>query len=70
METEEERAAFIAGHKVEFEKELEPLRLASDLLVDAVVEPTAARAELVARLRAAAGWTTPPPGRHRGNFPV
>jgi acetyl-CoA carboxylase carboxyltransferase component len=70
MESEAERAAFIAEHKVEFEKDLDPLRLASDLLVDAVVEPTAARAELIARLRAAAGWTTPPAGRHHGAFPV
>jgi acetyl-CoA carboxylase carboxyltransferase component len=70
METDAEREAFIAEHKVEFEKELEPIRLASDLLVDAVVEPTAARAELIARLGAAAGWSTPPASRYHGAFPV
>jgi len=70
MASEAEREAFIAEHKVEFEKELEPIRLASDLLVDAVVEPTAARRELILRLRAAADWSTPPATRFRGNFPV
>jgi acetyl-CoA carboxylase carboxyltransferase component len=70
MASEEEREAFIAEHKIEFEKELDPLRLASDLLVDAVVEPTAARRELILRLRAAAGWSTPTTSRFRGNFPV
>lgn len=70
METDEERAAFIAEHKLEFEQELQPLRLASELLIDAVVEPEDLRRELILRLRAAAGWRAPVPGRHHGNFPV
>jgi acetyl-CoA carboxylase carboxyltransferase component len=70
METDEERAAFIAEHKLEFEQELQPLRLASELLIDAVVEPEELRRELILRLRAAAEWRAPAPGRHHGNFPV
>jgi acetyl-CoA carboxylase carboxyltransferase component len=70
METDAERDAFIAEHKAGFERELEPLRLASELLIDAVVEPTELRRELILRLRAAASWGAPPPGRHHGNFPV
>jgi acetyl-CoA carboxylase carboxyltransferase component len=70
METDAERAAFIAEHKAEFEQELQPLRLASDLLIDAVVEPEDLRRELILRLRAAASWRAAAPGRHHGNFPV
>jgi acetyl-CoA carboxylase carboxyltransferase component len=70
MESEADREAFIAEHKVEFEKQLDPIRLASDLLVDAVVEPSAVRAELILRLAAAADWKTPPVTRFHGNFPV
>ena len=32
------------------------LRIGSELMVDAVVEPAALRAELIARLAAADGW--------------
>ena len=37
----------------------DPLRLASDLLIDAVVEPTELRRELILRLAAAASWQAP-----------
>jgi acetyl-CoA carboxylase carboxyltransferase component len=70
MESEADREAFIAAHKLEFEKQLDPIRLASDLLVDAVVEPSTVRQELILRLAAAADWTTPPVTRFHGNFPV
>ena len=70
MESDAEREAFIAAHKAEFERDLDPVRLAGDLLVDAVVEPTELRRELAMRLRAAAEWRAPAPGRHHGNFPV
>jgi acetyl-CoA carboxylase carboxyltransferase component len=70
MDSDAERDAFIAEHKVEFEKQLDPIRLASDLLVDAVVEPAAARGELILRLAAAADWSTPPVSRFHGSFPV
>ena len=70
MESDEERSAFIAEHKPEHERELDPIRLASDLLIDAVIEPTELRAELIARIEAAAEWSPPAHSRHHGNFPV
>lgn len=49
-----ERAAFVAARRAEYEADVDLLRLASDLVVDAVVEPAALRGELVARLALAA----------------
>jgi acetyl-CoA carboxylase carboxyltransferase component len=49
-----ERAAFVAERRAEYEADVDLLRLASDLVVDAVVPAEALRAELVARLALAA----------------
>ncbi len=54
IEDEAERAAYVAGLREEYETDIDILRLASDLVIDAIVEPEALRAELVARLAAAA----------------
>jgi acetyl-CoA carboxylase carboxyltransferase component len=66
----DERAAFIAARVAEYEPELEAMRLASELLIDAVVEPEQLRGELERRLAAAEGWQRRPPERHHGAFPV
>ncbi len=50
----EERAAYVAERRREFEEDIDLLHLASENVVDAVVEPDELRAELVRRLRAAA----------------
>lgn len=50
-----EREAFVARMRTEYEEDIDILRLASDLVVDAIVEPADLRAEIVARLAAAAG---------------
>ena len=54
IEDDAERAAYVAGLREEYEADIDILRLASDLVIDAIVEPEALRGELVARLAAAA----------------
>jgi len=47
---EEEREAFIAEKRAEFNEDVDLLHLAAELVVDAVVQPGDLRAELIARL--------------------
>ena len=47
---EDEREAFVAERRAEYEADVDLLRLASDLVVDAVVEPEDLREELLVRL--------------------
>ncbi|GLZ51643.1 acyl-CoA carboxylase subunit beta [Actinomycetospora sp. NBRC 106378] len=70
IEDEAERAAFVAARVAEQEADVNLLRMASDLVVDAVVEPTDLRGELARRLADAARWTRGPKSRHRPNTPV
>src|SRR5581483_3668063 len=65
-----ERAAYIAARVAEQEAELNLLRMGSELVVDAVVEPESLRAELIARLAAADGWERTPGRRHHVVSPV
>jgi acetyl-CoA carboxylase carboxyltransferase component len=53
-----------------YEDDIDILRLAADLVVDAVVEPEELRQELVARLAAAATKRRPPPQKRHGVPPV
>jgi acetyl-CoA carboxylase carboxyltransferase component len=50
FETDKARTAFILQMRQEYEQDIDVMRLASELVVDAVVEPEALRAELVARI--------------------
>ena len=70
IEDEAEREAFIAERVAEFEPELDAIRLASELLIEAVIEPPQLRGELERRLADAEGWERSPAGRHHGAFPV
>ncbi|HYH48706.1 MAG TPA: acyl-CoA carboxylase subunit beta [Acidimicrobiia bacterium] len=70
IEDPEERAAYIATRVAEQEAELNLLRMGSEIVVDAVVEPPDLRAELVARLAAADGWERTPGRRHHTVSPV
>jgi acetyl-CoA carboxylase carboxyltransferase component len=45
----DEQAAFIAAKRAEFEEDVDLLRLASDQILDAVIEPPELRSELVRR---------------------
>jgi acetyl-CoA carboxylase carboxyltransferase component len=53
IEDEAERAAFVAAKREEYERDIDIVRLASELVVDAIVEPHELRAELVRRFAAA-----------------
>ena len=66
----EERAAYIATRVAEQEAEMNLRRMGSELVVEAVVDPAALRAELVARLEAADGWERTPGRRHHVVSPV
>jgi acetyl-CoA carboxylase carboxyltransferase component len=54
IEDEAERATYVAGLRDDYEADIDILRLASDLVIDAIVEPESLRNELVARLAASA----------------
>jgi acetyl-CoA carboxylase carboxyltransferase component len=66
----EERAAYIAARVAEQEAEMNLLRMGSELVVDAVVDPADLRAELIARIAAADGWERTPGRRHHVVSPV
>jgi acetyl-CoA carboxylase carboxyltransferase component len=51
----EEREQFINERRAEFAADVDLLRLASELVIDAVVEPEDLRADLVARLAITGG---------------
>jgi acetyl-CoA carboxylase carboxyltransferase component len=48
---EDERAAAVEKLRAEYREDIDVERLASELVIDAIVAPEALRAELVARLR-------------------
>jgi acetyl-CoA carboxylase carboxyltransferase component len=48
---EQERAAFVDGKRREYDRDIDIVRLASELVVDDIVTPDALRGELVRRLR-------------------
>ena len=48
-----ERAAYVDGLRTEYELDIDILRLASELIIDGIVEPADVRTELVARFAAA-----------------
>jgi Acetyl-CoA carboxylase, carboxyltransferase component (subunits alpha and beta) len=50
---EAERAAFVAARRQEYEKDIDIVRLASELVVDTIVAPEDLRGELVRRFAAA-----------------
>ncbi|GAA1584674.1 acyl-CoA carboxylase subunit beta [Actinoplanes couchii] len=66
----EERAAFVAERRAEYERDIDIMRLASELVVDAVVEPADLRAELVRRFLAAEGKDRSFARRRHGVTPV
>ena len=55
LESEEERAAYVAERRREYEEDVDLERLAADLVLDHVIEPEGLRDELLIRLRHARG---------------
>jgi acetyl-CoA carboxylase carboxyltransferase component len=66
----DERAAYVAARVAEQEAEMNLLRMGSELVVDAVVDPASLRAELIARLAGADGWERTTGRRHHVVSPV
>jgi acetyl-CoA carboxylase carboxyltransferase component len=66
----EEREPFVAAKRAEYEQDIDITRLASELVVDAVIPPDQLRAELVARFAAARGKDRTFSRRRHGITPV
>jgi len=67
---EAEREALVEKLRDEFRADVDVERLASELVIDAIVEPARLRAEIAARLAAAAGRRDTAPRKHRSVTPV
>jgi acetyl-CoA carboxylase carboxyltransferase component len=70
IEDEAERAAFVAAKRAEYERDIDIMRLASELVVDTVVEPADLRDELVRRFAAAKSKDRSFSRRRHGVTPV
>jgi acetyl-CoA carboxylase carboxyltransferase component len=70
IEDEAERAAFVAQRRAEYDADIDVVRLASELVVDAIVPANELRAELVRRLAFAAGKDRSFSRRRHGVRPV
>jgi acetyl-CoA carboxylase carboxyltransferase component len=70
IEDEGERDAFVKARRDEYERDIDLVRLASELVVDAIVEPEDLRGELIARFRAARGKNRHFANRRHGITPV
>jgi acetyl-CoA carboxylase carboxyltransferase component len=65
-----EQAEFIAARRGEYEQDVDLLRLAADLVLDAVIEPSELRAELVRRYAVLVGKSRTVAAKHHGVPPV
>ena len=70
IDDESERAAFIAARRDEYEQDVDILRLADELVIDALVMPHELRTELLQRLSAAANKDRSFSRRRHGVTPV
>jgi acetyl-CoA carboxylase carboxyltransferase component len=65
-----ERADFVAQRRAEYERDIDIMRLAGELVVDAIVEPADLRTELIRRFAAAKGKDRSFSRRRHGVTPV
>jgi acetyl-CoA carboxylase carboxyltransferase component len=70
IEDETERAAFVADKRAEYETDIDFVRLASELVVDDIVQPSELRAALIARYLAVEGKDRSFSRRRHGVTPV
>src|SRR5499427_7361751 len=55
IEDPDERAAYVAERRTEYEQDVDLMRLAADLVIDAVIRPSELRAEIIQRYRVLVG---------------
>ena len=67
---EEDRAAFVAEKRSEYQRDIDVYRLASELVIDGIVAPETLREELVRRFDAYADKTVESPAKRRSVLPV
>jgi acetyl-CoA carboxylase carboxyltransferase component len=67
---EDEREAFVAEREAEYNKDVDLMRVASEIIIDGVVEPEDLRAEIIERLSYAARKTRAFSDRRHGVPPV
>jgi len=67
---DDERAAFVADKRREYDEDIDIVRLASELVVDDIVTPDALREELIRRYRACRGKDRHFSRRRHGVTPV
>ncbi|MBA2506326.1 MAG: acyl-CoA carboxylase subunit beta, partial [Thermoleophilaceae bacterium] len=70
IEDEAERAEFVEKLRKEYAEEIDVLHLASELVVDAVVQPESLRAELATRFALFEGKVRDWPAKHNAVTPV
>jgi acetyl-CoA carboxylase carboxyltransferase component len=70
IEDPEEREAFVSERRRDYEEDIDLMHLASENVVDAVVQPDELRPELIRRLKQAAGKDREFSGRRHGVPPV
>jgi acetyl-CoA carboxylase carboxyltransferase component len=66
----DERESFVAARREEYEADVDLLRLASDLVLDAVIEPGELRSELIRRYAALVGKSRHLASKRHGVPPV
>jgi len=70
IEDEAERAAYVQAKREEYETDIDVVRLASELVVDGIVEPEELRDELIRRYAAYRGKDRSFSRRRHGVTPV
>ncbi|MDP9117405.1 MAG: acyl-CoA carboxylase subunit beta [Actinomycetota bacterium] len=65
-----ERDAFVAARRAEYEQDVDLLRLAADLVLDAIIEPRQLRTELVRRYAVLVGKSRATATKHHGVPPT
>jgi acetyl-CoA carboxylase carboxyltransferase component len=66
----EEQAAFVKAKRAEYEEDVDLLRLAADLVIDVIINPSELRAEISRRFEALIGKVRPLPDKRHGVPPV
>lgn len=70
MSDEDERVAFAAERRAEYELDVDLLRLVSELVIDDIVEPSDLRHQISARLAVLVGKSRAQPEKHHGVRPL